>query len=81
MKCPEYNNDMIIIDCGVYCIRLQTIETGMIGPQFIVGGDIGFTGVVDEYDPAKPNDYEKLTKSRKQSRDQEDDVDRWWCDH
>ncbi|ESO01644.1 hypothetical protein HELRODRAFT_192221 [Helobdella robusta] len=35
-------------------------------------GDVAFVGIVDEYDPMKPNDYEKIVKSKKQNSNDDD---------
>ena len=37
--------------------------------SYIMGGSVvgGFAGVVDEYDPLRPNDFEKFSKLRKSS--------------
>ena len=38
--------------------------------SYIIGGNVGgFAGVEDEYDPLRPNDFEKFMKMKKSSED------------
>ena len=51
----------------------------MIGSPFI-GSEaaVAFLGIVDEYDPLRPNDYEAYMKQRKEDdRHRERDEDKW----
>ena len=36
---------------------------------------LSFTGVNDEYDPLRPNDYESYSKKRREEKKRERDVD------
>lgn len=49
----------------------------IIGSPFI-GADasMSFLGVIDEYEPLRPNDYETYVKMRKEERQRERDEDR-----
>lgn len=46
------------------------------GPYLAGDGPTSFLGVVDEYDPFRPNDYEKVLKRKRELRQKERDVER-----
>ena len=52
--------------------------TAQIGSSPFIAADPvpSFTGVVDEYDPLRPNDYEDFVKKRKEQRQKERDEER-----
>ncbi|KAK3104085.1 hypothetical protein FSP39_024317 [Pinctada imbricata] len=59
--------------------RMERIpSTAQLGSSPFIAADPvpSFTGVIDEYDPLRPNDYEDFVKKRKEQRQKERDDER-----
>ena len=60
------------------CFQLEKISESTTGGSPFLPADpqSSLTGVIDEYDPLRPNDYEDFVKKRKEQRNKERDDDK-----
>jgi len=71
----------VVIQLSGVCYFLHSQLEQMVSSAPFFGADVpmSFSGVVDEYDPLRPNDYESFSKKRRDEkrREREDDRDRY----